>query len=107
MDEAQYLHRVDAVFRRILDALESVDPDDAEGYASGDVLTITFRGGARCVINTQRSTRQIWLAAGARAWHFGVDPATDQWMDDKNRGDELFATVSRAIREGSGITVTV
>lgn len=106
MDEPRYLQLVDEAFRRIQDGLEDVDPDDVEAYAAGDVLTITFRDRSRCIVNTQRPTRQIWLAARARAWHFSYDEATGRWLDDKGRGDELLATLASIIRESSGVAVT-
>ena len=102
MNESVYLQVVDEVFKRIQDACEPVDPDDVEAVAAGDVLTLTFRDRSRCVLNTQRPTRQIWLAANSRAWHFDLDEATGQWTDDKGRGDELYATLSRIVAENAG-----
>lgn len=107
LDESRYLHMVDDVYRKIQDALEPVDPDDAEAYAAGDVLTITFRDRSKCVVNTQRPTRQIWLAARSRAWHFAWDETSGRWMDDKGRGDELFATLRNVIRESAGVDVAL
>ncbi|MBI5516797.1 MAG: iron donor protein CyaY [Deltaproteobacteria bacterium] len=107
MDESRYLHLADEAFKRIQDAFEPLDPDDAEAYAAGDVLTITFRDGSRCVVNTQRPTRQLWLAARARAWHFSYDEATARWLDDKGRGDELYATIARVVHETAGVTVAL
>jgi CyaY protein len=100
MQEPEYLHRVDALFKQVQDLFEPVDPDDAEAYQAGDVLTITFSDRSRCVINTQRSTRQVWMAHGARAWHFQLNPVGDRWEDDKGRGEEFFATLA-AITHGA------
>ncbi len=105
MDESQYLRRVDEAFRRIQDGCEPVDPDLVEAYVAGDVLTLSFADRTRCVVNTQRSTRQVWMAAGARAWHFSYDEATGRWMDDKGRGDELYATLAAVIRDKAGVEV--
>jgi len=106
MNDSQYQALVDGVYRRLTDAFEPVDPDVADCEVAGDVVTITFTGGKRCIINTQRPTQQIWLAASARAWHFSYDEATHAWMDDKGRGDELFATVARIVAESSGAHIT-
>lgn len=105
LEEPQYLHLVDDAFKKVQRALDALDPDDAEAYATGDVVTITFRDRSRCVMNTQRSTRQIWLAARSRAWHFSYDEATGRWLDDKGRGDEFFATVREAVRASCGADV--
>lgn len=103
MEESRYLQLVDVAWKKIQDAFEDVDPDLAEAYSAGDVLTISFADRSRCVVNTQRPTRQVWLAARSRAWHFSYDDATHTWLDDKGRGDELYATLARTVRESSGV----
>ncbi len=80
-------------------------PEIVDCESAGDVVTLTLRGGKRCVVNTQRPARQIWLAANARAWHFSWDAAGARWMDDKGHGDELFATLSRIVKEATGADV--
>jgi CyaY protein len=111
MDEPEYQHLADAAFKRIEDALKDVDADDVDLERAGDVLTLTFKNGIRCVINTQRPTRQVWLAANARAWHFSFDPATKRWVDDKGqKADdgtplELFGAVRRIVKDGAGLDI--
>ncbi len=105
MDESAYLRLTDRAFKAIGDAFENVDSDLADCEVAGDVVTLTLRGGKKCIVNTQRPTRQIWLAANSRAWHFSWDPAAGQWLDDKGRGDELFATIARTVKEGAGVEV--
>ena len=70
IDESQYLRLVGETFRAIEDAVADVDPSDIDLDSAGDVLTLTMKNGVRCIVNTQRPTRQIWLAARANAWHF-------------------------------------
>jgi CyaY protein len=107
MDEAAYQNEADKTFRRIEDLFKDVDPDDVECERSGDVITLTLKGGQRCIINTQRPTRQLWLAANARAWHFSYDAGQNQWLDDKKTGAELFATIARTVKEAAGIDLTL
>jgi CyaY protein len=102
MDESTYQKLADQAFRAIGDAFESVDPDVVDCEIAGDVVTLTIRGGRKCIVNTQRPARQIWLAANARAWHFSWDEASRRWLDDKGRGDELFATLARIVKEATG-----
>lgn len=102
MDESRYQKLADEAFRAIGDAFETVDPDLVDCEIAGDVVTLTMRGGRKCVVNTQRPARQIWLAANARAWHFSWDEASRRWLDDKGRGDELLATLARIVKEGTG-----
>ncbi|GAC1351798.1 MAG: iron donor protein CyaY [Polyangiales bacterium] len=107
MDESTYQQRVADAFRRIEDAMEEVDTTDVDLTFAGDVLSLTLKSGVRCVVNTQRPTRQIWLAARANAWHFSFDASTSSWLDDKGRGDELFATIAKIIQAESGLVVAV
>jgi len=105
MDESTYQALADKAFRAIGDAFENVDSDLADCEVAGDVVTLTLKGGKRCIVNTQRPTRQIWLAANARAWHFSWDAAAERWLDDKGRGDELFSTLSRVVKDGAGVEI--
>ncbi len=80
LEESAYEKLADEAFRAIGDAFEEVDTDLADCEVAGDVVTITFAGGRRCIVNTQRPTRQVWLAANARAWHFSLDEGAGRWM---------------------------
>ena len=106
LDETRYLQLVGETFRRIEDALANVDPADVDLDSSGDVLTLTLRDGVRCIVNTQRPARQLWLAARANAWHFSYDETRKEWIDDKGRGDELFSTLEKIVQAGSATSVT-
>ena len=111
MDERAYQHLADATFRRLEDALKDVDAEDVDVERAGDVLTLTFRGGKKCVVNTQRPTRQIWLAANARAWHFSWSAKDERWLDDKGQTNEdgtpveLYGSLKRIVREGAGVDI--
>jgi len=105
MDEPRYQQLADTVLRSIEDLLADVDADDVDLERAGDVLTLTFKSGQKAVVNTQRPTRQIWLAANARAWHFGFveDESGGRWLDDKGRGIELVAQIAAIVKESAGI----
>jgi len=103
MDETRYNQIADDTFKRLETLLDGIDPDDVDVERSGTVLTLTFKDGKKAVINTQRPTHQIWLAANARAWHFGFDEANAQWVDDKGQGVELFARVREIVKEHAGV----
>jgi CyaY protein len=106
MDESSYQRLAEAAFRKIGDAFENVDPDLVDCDVAGDVVTLTIQGGGKCIVNTQRPTRQIWLAARAQAWHFSWDEALGRWVDDKGRGDELYETVARIVKQATGADVS-
>lgn len=95
MDDQRFRHLADGTFRAILDGFDDIDADDADIESAGNTLTITFRNGQRCVVNTQSSVHQIWLAGAKSAWHFSYDEATQKWLHDKGTGDELFASLEK------------
>jgi CyaY protein len=103
LDEARYQKLADAAFRKIERVLGDFDPDILDCELSGDVVTITMQGKAKCIVNTQRPTRQIWVAASARAWHFSYDENQDAWRDDKRPEVELFAQLVRIVKDGAGV----
>lgn len=105
ISEPDYQKIADGVFRRIEDAFRDVDADQVDCERAGDVLTLTFHGGKRCVINTQRPTRQIWVASGARAWHFSLD-AQGAWRDDKDASIELYEHLRAVVQATSGVDVS-
>jgi CyaY protein len=106
LEESRYLDLAHGAFRRIMDAFDHIDIDDADIESAGDVLTITWKDGSRCVVNTQRPVRQIWLAGGDRAWHFGFDPATRSFHDDKGSGATLEGTIESIARQ-HGVEISI
>lgn len=107
MDETTYLRLADEAFDRIQNALEPLDPDQVDYDFSHDVLQIVFADGARCVINTQRPARQLWLAWDRRAWHFDWDESKGQWLDDKGQGVELLSKVREIVKEKAGAEIAL
>lgn len=95
MDEQRFRILADETFRRILDGFDGLDSEDADVETAGNTLTISYRNGERCVLNTQAATRQLWLAGGKSAWHFSRDAESGRWLHDKGSGDELFAVLAR------------
>ncbi len=105
MDEPTYQKLADSTFATIEDLFKEVDADDVDCERAGDVLTLTFKDGQKCIINTQRPTRQIWVAAGARAWHFSYDTKEERWYDDKDEAHELFTTVKTIVSDQAHLSV--
>ncbi|MDB4991674.1 MAG: Frataxin protein, partial [Myxococcaceae bacterium] len=102
-DEQRFRHLADETFKRILDGFDAIDADDADVETAGNTIQITFKSGARCVLNTQSAVSQIWLAGGQSGWHFSYDEATRTWLHDKGTGDELFGTLTRLTQSAVGL----
>ncbi|MCE9667827.1 iron donor protein CyaY [Myxococcus stipitatus] len=99
MDEARYNQLVASVFKKMLAAADSIDPDILEAESTGDMLTLTARSREKCIVNTQRAVRQMWVAGKGQGIHFDYDEATGTWKDDKGRGLELYAFVADVVRD--------
>jgi CyaY protein len=102
MDESLYNQRVAAVFKRMLAAADQLDPDVLEADSTGDMLTLTTRSREKCIVNTQRAVRQIWVAGKSQGIHFSYDEASGTWKDDKGKGLELFSFVADVVGELTG-----
>ncbi|RJS15642.1 iron donor protein CyaY [Corallococcus sp. H22C18031201] len=102
MDEARFNQLASAVFKRIIAAADAMDPDVLEAESTGDMVTLTSRAREKCIINTQRAVRQLWVAGMGQGIHFNYDEATRTWRDDKGRGMELLAFVADAVKSLTG-----
>lgn len=107
-NESQYFERTKQAFSRIEKAFDEIDVDvvDCERTTS-DVITMLFLNGVKCVVNTQRPTQQIWVAANAQAWHFGWDESAASWVDPRRDGAELFDTLKRIVVTNAGLELDV
>lgn len=106
LDEKRYQHVAHDTFQTVLAAFDSIDSDDADVDSQGDVISIRFRNGTTVVLNTQRPTRQLWLAGGGRAWHFDFEPTRAVWLDDKGTGAELLGTLAELAREHAQLSLS-
>ncbi len=103
LDEATYNQQVAVTFRRIIAAADQVDPDALDADSTGDMVTLSSPRGEKCIINTQRAVRQIWVAGQGQGIHFDFDAARNEWRDDKGKGLELFAFVADTVAAISGV----
>jgi len=102
MDAQTFVHEADRCLDRVAAWLEDFDPDELDFATSDGVVTLEFADGTRFVLNRQAGSRQMWYAAGARAWHY--DWSGERWLDDRD-GHELYDNVHRTVRDKLGRTV--
>lgn len=107
MDESRFNALVSPLFKRILAAADAVDPDLLEADSTGEMVTLTSASGEKCIVNTQRATRQIWVAGKSQGIHFDYDEARSAWMDDKGKGLELFAFIADVVKTISGVELAL
>ncbi|MFN0244640.1 MAG: iron donor protein CyaY [Planctomycetota bacterium] len=106
MDRQEFLRRADECLQRVVKWLEPFDPDEVDYTESDGVVTLEFADRVRFVLNRQTATNQMWLAAGARAWHYDWDAATQTWVDEKD-GHELYANIASVVSSKIGRTVAI
>lgn len=104
MDRQQFLRLSDECLQRVVSWLEPFDPDEIDFSESDGVVTIEFADKKRYVLNRQSAADQMWLAAGARAWHYDWDPAKGTWVDDRD-GHELYKRLADVVSEKIGRSV--
>jgi CyaY protein len=98
MDTNEYARAAEACLERIATWL--ADVEDLDLTTRDGLIQIEFDDGARYVVNRQGAARQMWLAAGARAWHYDLDPVSGDWLDDRDRHrlrDRLVELVSEKV----------
>ncbi len=103
LDEQTFDALATALFRRLIDAFDEVDPDAVDAETNGESVTVTAANGEKVVVSTQRATRQIWVAGRGEGVHFSYEAG--RWLDDRGTGRELLGFIAACVREASGVTV--
>ena len=106
MPEAIEEKTFDTLADRTLHELDSAlaNVEGLESDLESGILTIEFEDRAKFVVNSHRAARQIWMAAGANAWHFDVDVATRRWTATKTH-EELWACLEQQIGQKLGRSI--
>jgi CyaY protein len=99
MDDKTFDELVARLWRRLTDAIDTIDPDVVEATTTPDMVTVEIAGDKTVVINTQRAVHQVWVAAQGHGLHFDWDPARASFWDDKGQGLELLAFVAHVLRD--------
>ncbi len=90
MDESTFRKLADAVYRSVLARLDREDPDEVEAELQAGVVRIRLghghaEGGKVFILNHQAPLRELWYAAGDRAWHCQLQEG--RWVDPVHGGD--------------------
>ena len=102
-DRGAYVRAIESSLEHIAERLEPFEEID---YTLGDgLVTLEFEDGTRYVVNRQAAANQMWLAAGARAWHYDWDEATGTWVDDKD-GHALWDRLGEVVSAKLGQPVS-
>lgn len=98
MEMSEYLTKAGHVFKTIEDKLEELEEDVDYDTADGKIEIIFENGSSPIVINTQRAIHEVWMAGGARAWHFKWDEQKNQWFAEAEQ-EEFYQRLAQLIEE--------
>ncbi len=101
MDDREFSQASDDCLARVAKWLESLDADEVDYSTADGSVTLEFADGTKFILSRQSATRQMWLAAGARAYHYDYDLSHGEWIDDKEHRD-LYSQLSELVSEHVG-----
>ncbi|MFT4648960.1 MAG: CyaY protein [Glaciecola sp.] len=96
MDRSQFVSLADQCLDRVAEWLEDFDADEVDFETTDGVVTIEFADRTRYVLNRQAAASQMWLAAGARAWHYDWDGSA--WLNDRD-GHALLERIQEVLSD--------
>jgi CyaY protein len=102
MTDQEYQDRADTCLARVARWVDRVDDDGLDMTMTDGLVALEFDDGAKYVLNRQGGSRQMWFAAGARAWHYGWNG--DAWVDDRD-GHRLEARIVEVVTAKLGHAV--
>ena len=103
MGASDFRRIVSETLRDLADQIDTIEHDDIDPVLSDGVLSCTFeeRGGT-FVLSQQVPTRELWLSAERRAWHFRY---RDGAWPERDSGEDLLAVLGRLFSDKLGIPV--
>jgi iron donor protein CyaY len=104
-DESAFRRKVAAALRDLARQVDALDTDALDWRISDGVLHVEFEDGGVVVLSQQVPTREIWLSAERRAWHFRAradDGAGDAAWVERDNGEALGAVLSGIFERALG-----
>ena len=109
MEDAEYRKKIQETLTKIQSAFDQVDPDVAECDLSHGALSVKFSDGTKCILSSQPSVKQLWMAVAGKgiAFHFNWDSVKCRWIDDKGQGVEVLNYLRQLVKSAAGIDVVL
>lgn len=104
LTESEFETLADRTLQHLVDRLADLEADEFEADLASGVLKIDFEDGPTFVVNSHRAAKQIWMAAGASAWHF--DYADGHWTSSKS-DEDLWTLVEQRVGQQLGRAVSL
>ncbi len=101
-DERSFRAEVSRTLGALIRQLDELDTDELDARLSEGNLTSTFEGGGTFMLSQQTPTRELWLSANLRAWHFRWAGAG--WVE-RDTGEALSDVLGHLYTEKLGFPV--
>ena len=98
MEMTEYLKRANELFTTVENKLDELEDDMDYDPVDGKIEIIFENGSSPLVINTQRAIHEMWLAGGARAWHFKWIEEDQKWFAEAEQ-KEFYQLLADLIEE--------
>ncbi len=98
MEMAEYLNKAYELFLIVEDKLEEFEEEVDYDKTDGKIEIQFENGSSPLVINTQRAIHEIWMAGGARAWHFKWEEEAQKWIARAEQ-EEFYNRLAQLIEE--------
>lgn len=95
-DERDFRSQVANTLASLIAQIDAIESDDLDARLSEGNLAVGFESGGTFVLSQQTPTRELWLSANLRAWHFLF--VGGQWLERDTR-EPLTALLSRLLSE--------
>lgn len=111
IDESAFRQTVSRALRNLLDQFDAIDSDDLDNRLSEGVLQTDFEGGGVFVLSQQVPTRELWLSAFSRAWHFRFESGPEasagaRWLE-RDTSEPLEAVLSANYTKRLGKAIVI
>jgi len=98
MEMTEYLKLANALFTNVENKLDEFEDDMDYDTVDGKIEIIFENGSSPLVVNTQRALHEVWLAGGARAWHFQWIEDDQKWFAEAEQ-EEFYQLLAQLIKE--------
>jgi CyaY protein len=103
-DERAFRDAVSRTLGALIRQLDELDTDEIDARLTEGNVTTTFEQGGTFMLSQQTPTRELWLSANLRAWHFRWDGA--RWVE-RDSGEPMDAILGRLYSEKLGLSVNL
>jgi iron donor protein CyaY len=104
MDEPRFRLLVADALKDLFRQVDTIESDEVDARLTDGVLQVDFESGGVFVLSQQVPTRELWLSAFSRAWHFRWQEG--RWAE-RDTGEPLERVLSAHFTKRLGRPVSL